>query len=59
MTMNSVRSVSCVIRFLGYEFSEYGLDVLGYTELDPRERPDPMAVVFPKVQNVYLFTLKS
>ncbi|XP_023324987.1 innexin inx2 [Eurytemora carolleeae] len=36
-------------RFLGYEFSEYGLDVLGYTELDPRERPDPMAVVFPKI----------
>lgn len=53
--MNSVRSKNCVIRFLGYEFSEYGLDVLGYTELDPRERPDPMAVVFPKVQNAYLF----
>ena len=27
----------------------YGLDVLGYTELDARDRADPMAVVFPKV----------
>ena len=25
--------------------------VLHYTELDPKEREDPMAVVFPKVQN--------
>ena len=36
-------------RFLGGEFSSYGLKVLQYTELDPRERKDPMAVVFPKV----------
>ena len=32
--MNSVRSENCVIRFQGYEFSDYGLDVLEYTELD-------------------------
>jgi len=36
-------------RFLGGEFSTYGLKVLHYTELDPKERADPMAVVFPKV----------
>merc|ERR1719175_492884 len=36
-------------RFLGGEFSTYGLKVLHYTELDPKEREDPMAVVFPKV----------
>ena len=36
-------------RFLGYEFSTYGLSVLGYSEMDAGSRPDPMAVVFPKV----------
>jgi len=34
--------------FLGYEFSTYGLKVLEFTEMD-EPRPDPMAVVFPKV----------
>jgi len=38
-----------IFRFLGGEFSTYGLKVLHYTELDPKEREDPMAVVFPKV----------
>jgi len=34
--------------FLGYEFSTYGLKVIEFTEMD-ENRPDPMAVVFPKV----------
>ena len=36
-------------RFLGYEFSTYGLNVINYTEMEAEERPDPLAVVFPKV----------
>jgi len=36
-------------RFLGGEFSTYGLKVLAHSELDYRQREDPMAVVFPKV----------
>jgi len=35
--------------FLGYEFRNYGFDVLAYSEMEPEERPDPMAKVFPKV----------
>ena len=34
--------------FLGYEFSTYGLKVIEFTEMD-ENRPDPLAVVFPKV----------
>lgn len=34
--------------FLG-EFTEYGTAVLAQTELEPEERVDPMAAVFPKV----------
>ncbi|CAG9812025.1 unnamed protein product [Chironomus riparius] len=35
--------------FLGGEFSTYGSDVLSFTEMEPEERGDPMARVFPKV----------
>jgi hypothetical protein len=35
--------------FLGYEFRNYGFDVLAYSEMEPEDRPDPMAKVFPKV----------
>lgn len=35
--------------FLGGEFSTYGSDVLSFTEMEPEERADPMARVFPKV----------
>jgi len=37
--------------FLGYEFRNYGSDVLAYTEMEQEDRPDPMAKVFPKVKN--------
>ena len=36
-------------RFLGHEFSTYGLKVMSYTSMDADQRPDPLAVVFPKV----------
>ena len=31
----------------------YGLDVLGFTEMEARDRADPMAVVFPKVGSTF------
>ena len=37
----------------------YGLEVLGYTEQDSRDRADPMAVVFPKVFFLLIFFLKE
>jgi len=47
--VNVIGQMFLMDKFLGYEFSTYGLSVLGYSEMDARERPDPMAVVFPKV----------
>lgn len=35
--------------FLDGEFSTYGSDVVRFTEMEPEERIDPMARVFPKV----------
>ena len=37
--------------FLGYEFSTYGLNVINYSEMEAEQRPDPLAVVFPKVRS--------
>jgi len=46
-------NVICQIYFIDYfldnEFATYGTDVLNYTGLEPEDRPDPMARVFPKV----------
>merc|ERR1712026_471780 len=36
-------------RFLGYEFTTYGWDVLSVTAGNPEDRADPMNVVFPKM----------
>jgi len=47
--VNVIGQMFLMDKFLGYEFSTYGLSVLGYTNMDAKERPDPMAVVFPKV----------
>jgi len=38
-----------VDRFLGYQFSTYGFDVLTVTAGNPEGRTDPMNVVFPKM----------
>jgi len=47
--VNVIGQMFLMDKFLGYEFSTYGLSVLGYSEMDAQNRPDPMAVVFPKV----------
>ncbi|XP_065209665.1 innexin inx2 [Planococcus citri] len=47
--VNVVAQIYFVDYFLDGEFSTYGSDVLKFTELEPEERADPMARVFPKV----------
>lgn len=47
--VNVVAQIYFVDYFLDNEFSTYGSDVLKFTELEPEERADPMARVFPKV----------
>lgn len=47
--INVVGQIYLVDYFLDGEFSNYGSDVLKYTEMEPEERPDPMSKVFPKV----------
>ena len=49
-------------RTLEHRAKKKETQVLHYTELDPKEREDPMAVVFPKVEDWYdwqtsLFTI--
>ena len=41
--------------FLGGEFMSYGSDVLAYSEMEPEDRVDPMAKVFPKVTKCTFF----
>lgn len=47
--VNVVGQIFFMDFFLDGEFSTYGSDVLKFTELEPEEREDPMARVFPKV----------
>jgi len=47
--VNVVGQIYFTDRFLGYQFTTYGIDVVRMTSLDPEERTDPMNVVFPKV----------
>ncbi|KAK3928518.1 Innexin inx2 [Frankliniella fusca] len=35
--------------FLGGEFTTYGYSVIGFSEMQPEDRGDPMSFVFPKV----------
>jgi len=46
--VNVIGQMFLMDKFLGYEFSTYGLQVLSYTEMDAADRPDALAVVFPK-----------
>lgn len=46
---NVIGQIYFMDTFLGGEFTTYGSDVLKFTELEPEERSDPMAKVFPKV----------
>lgn len=47
--VNVVGQIFFMDFFLDGEFSTYGSDVLKFTEMEPEEREDPMARVFPKV----------
>jgi len=47
--VNIIGQMYLTDRFLGYQFSTYGFDVLSVTAGNPEERSDPMNVVFPKM----------
>ena len=47
--VNVVLQIYFMDVFLDGEFSTYGRDVWGFTEMEPEEREDPMARVFPKL----------
>ncbi|CAG9783340.1 unnamed protein product [Diatraea saccharalis] len=47
--INVVGQIFFMDFFLDGEFSTYGADVVRFTEMEPEEREDPMARVFPKV----------
>ncbi|XP_055841964.1 innexin inx2 [Episyrphus balteatus] len=47
--INVILQIFFVDYFLDGEFSTYGSDVLKFTEMEPDQRIDPMARVFPKV----------
>lgn len=47
--VNVVGQIYFMDFFLDGEFSTYGSDVVKFTEMEPEERIDPMARVFPKV----------
>ena len=47
--VNVVAQIYLIDFFLGGQFTTYGLDVIGITELKPQYRSDPMAKVFPKM----------
>jgi len=47
--INVVGQIYFMDTFLGNEFTTYGSDVVKFTEQEPEDRIDPMALVFPKV----------
>lgn len=47
--VNVIGQIYLVDYFLGGEFSTYGSEVIKFTEMEPEDRSDPMARVFPKV----------
>uniref|UniRef100_A0A1B6CKW9 Innexin n=1 Tax=Clastoptera arizonana TaxID=38151 RepID=A0A1B6CKW9_9HEMI len=47
--VNVILQIYFVDFFLDGEFSTYGSDVLRFTEMEPEQREDPMARVFPKL----------
>lgn len=47
--VNVIGQIYFIDMFLGYEFRTYGMDVVNFTEMEPEDRADPMAKVFPKV----------
>ena len=47
--INVIGQIYFIDFFLNGEFLTYGTDVFNYTGLEHEDRPDPLAVVFPKV----------
>ena len=47
--VNVVAQIYFIDFFLGGQFTTYGLDVFGITEIEPQYRSDPMSKVFPKI----------
>ena len=47
--VNVIFQMCLTDKFLGYSFSEYGLDVLSWPDQDPELRMDPMSRVFPRI----------
>jgi len=47
--INVIGQIYFTDKFLGYQFSTYGWDVLAVTAMDPESRYDPMNALFPKV----------
>ncbi len=47
--VNVILQLHFIDFFLDHEFLKFGTQVLNYTGLEYEDRPDPMAVVFPKV----------
>ena len=47
--VNVIGQIYFIDFFLDGEFLKYGTDVFHFTGLEHEDRPDPMAVVFPKV----------
>ncbi|CAG0917117.1 unnamed protein product [Notodromas monacha] len=47
--INVIGNIFFTDKFLGYEFSNFGMEVAQFVDRDPEDRFDPMARVFPKV----------
>jgi hypothetical protein len=47
--INVLGQIFFIDYFLGGEFTTYGIDVVNFINLEPEQREDPMARVFPKV----------
>lgn len=47
--VNVIGQIYFTDRFLGYQFTEFGLDAISQTEVDMKRRVDPLNKVFPKI----------
>lgn len=47
--VNCIAQIYFIDFFLGGEFTQYGTDVVNFSEMEPEERVDPMHKVFPKL----------
>ena len=47
--MNVIGQIFLTDRFLGGEFTRYGIEVVQFLDQDPETRVDPMARVFPRI----------